>query len=328
MERIPFRHTVLFLGILLLTAMLFACTDSPPIVKNVNIDTFQGPQLHVVSFNMLHPGPFGAFSEFDGQADATFNDRLHILRDEILALMPDVVILQEVSDTGPCRYENVLFSLVDELNNALAATGVSYNSVYSMSNGDPIGITNFEEGNGILSRYEILEAEKTIYQVQFWTIIRESRSALRVTLRGALGNIDVIGTHLNGSPAADNVTELVEVIIPMRGNDNPIIVAGDYNSSPDSEAVQNMLDGGFIDTWDMANPGEDGFTCGRESLTDPNDMQTERIDYLFVSDENSVVSSGPFLDEAVYIDHGPGESWLFASDHTGIYSVVVPAGYE
>jgi len=277
---------------------------------------------------MLHPGPFGAFSEFDGQADATFNDRLAILRDEILALMPDVVILQEVSDTGPCRYGNVLFSLVDDLNNALAATGISYNSVYSMSNGDPIGITNFEEGNGILSRYEILDAEKTIYQVQSWTIIRESRSALRVTLRGALGNIDIVGTHLSGDVAADNVIELVEVIIPMRGNDNPIIVAGDYNSSPDFEAVQNMLGGGFTDTWDMANPGEDGFTCGRDSLTDPDAVQTKRIDYLFISDDSSVLSSELFLDEAVDIDPCPEESWLFASDHTGIYSIVVPAGYQ
>lgn len=291
-----------------------ACEAPLPEVRNVNAERFDGGGLKVISYNMLHPGPFGRWSEYDGDADRTMDARFELLTTTIVAARPDVVILQEGSDTGPGRYGNSVWNLVDAVNARLADDDISYNAAFSISNGDPIGLINFHDGNGILSRYEITDVERTIFRDQARSVIRQSRSALRVSLSGNDGNVDIIGLHLEGDIAADNIGELIADTLPNRTAPNPIIVAGDLNQTPESAAVTKMTNAGFADVWGLSHPAKDGFTSGRQSLHDPQQSQTKRIDFMFASPEIAVVSSELFLNDPI----DTGESWVYGSDHTGL----------
>jgi endonuclease/exonuclease/phosphatase family metal-dependent hydrolase len=232
------------------------------------------------------------------------------------------VILQEVSDTG-YRDGNVVLRLQERLN-LLLAGDVAYSAVYARSNADPTGLTGFEEGNGLLSRFEILDVEVWQFRDQAVTVIPQQRRGLKVTLRGNEGDLDVVGLHLDGRVAAANVAELVDERLPARARPLPVVIAGDFNSPPESDAIRAMRAAGYVDVWQQANPGRDGPTSHHEPLTDPQSSATRRIDYVFVSPDVEVVRAALFMQRAVPIRAGEQTRWLWGSDHTGIFAVLRP----
>lgn len=307
--------SVLHLLLILVLALLAGCDRPPVVVDHVSREAFVGPELTIIDYNVLHGGPLGV-----GEAARTLDDRLEALAQYLAAMHPDVVILQEISDTG-YRNGNVVLRLQKRINE-LVVGEIAYSAVYARSNADPVGITGFEEGNGLLSRFEILDVDVWEFREQAVTVIEERRRALRVTLRGVDGNIDVVGLHLDGGVAAANVAELVDELLPARGIDPPTIVAGDFNSVPEDDAVQRMLAAGFLDVWAMTNPEHAGYTSHHDPLNDPKSRATRRIDYVFVSQDFEVVRAIPFMNVAVPMGTGEDRSWLWVSDHTGIYTVV------
>jgi endonuclease/exonuclease/phosphatase family metal-dependent hydrolase len=303
------------------------CNDTDGIIQNVNGSAFAGPGFTVVTFNMLHG--FG-----DAVNDATLDDRLDILAQEIIAAQPDAVLLQEASVTMPAKHCNVIETLATRVNEEL-----SYNSVYARANGSA-DLIGFEEGSAVLSRHEIIDAEVHVYTYNA-TSLPETRIALRVTIRGDGGkNIDLLGTHLTnledmvGDDLARTLQarELVQDIIPGRPNSNPVVVGGDFNDPPGSDTYLELTGAGlFEDLFASENPGVDGFTSfgGGFDITDPAEEAVKRIDYLFMMDgSGSVTGSELFLDAARDIDPDPGnESWLWASDHIGVKATFQPSGY-
>ena len=222
------------------------------------------------------------------------------------------------------------------MNTALSTEGKSYNRVYARSNGSA-DLIGFEEGSAVLSLYEILSSDATIYQHNPSTL-PDFRIALRATLRGSAGNIDLFGTHLTNREDMEGAElvrtlqarELAEVIIPGRGNANPVVVGGDFNDPPGTDTIVEMTDAGAVDMFADRNPGVPGYTSfgGSFDITDPTEEPYKRIDYLFFIDEGGeITGSDQFLDTARDIDPGPGESWLWASDHIGVRATFRPSGY-
>ncbi len=305
------------------------CNDRANVIQNVNDHAFSGPTFTVVTYNMLHG--FG-----DEINDATLDDRLGILAQEITDTVPDAVVLQEASVTAPEAHCNVVETLVDLVNAEIAGQGKSYNMIYAKANGAGDFI-NFEEGSAVISLYEILSSDLHVYTNNA-TTLPEFRIALRVTVRGDAGNIDLFGTHLTNledTVGPDLVRtlqarELAEVIIPGRGNTNPVVVGGDFNDPPGSATILEMTDEGAVDMFEDQNPGDPGYTSfpGDFDITDPFEVADERIDYLFMLDPGGVINDSLlFLDAARDIDPGPGESWLWGSDHIGVAATFRPSGY-
>jgi endonuclease/exonuclease/phosphatase family metal-dependent hydrolase len=107
-------------------------------------------------------------------------------------------------------------------------------------------------------------------------------------------------------------------------------VGGDFNDPPGTETIVEMTDSGAVDMFAHQNPGAPGYTSfgGSFDITDPTEEPVKRIDYLFLIDEGGVITgSERFLDMAMDIDPGPGESWLWASDHVGVRATFRPSGY-
>ncbi len=305
------------------------CNDMDRVIQNVNDRAFAGPEFTVVTFNLLHG--FG-----DAVNDATLDDRLDIVAQEVIANRPDAVLFQEASVTFPEAHCNVIETLASLVNTALEGEAESYNWVYARANGfsDLIG---FEEGSAVLSLYEILSSDVYIY-THNPSSLPEFRIALRVTLRGQSGNIDLFGTHLTNREDTEGselvrtlqARELAEVLIPGRGNANPVVVGGDFNDPPGTETIAEMTDAGAVDMFADRNPGVPGYTSfGKPfDITDPAEEPDKRIDYLFLIDEGGeITGSEPFLDTARDIDPGPEEAWLWASDHVGVRAAFRPSGY-
>lgn len=308
-----------------LALFLSGCDNSIPTVVNVNDDAFAGGQLNVINYNMLHPGPIAGK---DNIADTTMQARFELLVAQIVAEKPDLLLLQEASDTGKRRFGNIVDELRIAVNIELNRESISYNSAWLVGNKDPTGITGFSEGEAILSRYKITNESAYTYEAQAVTVIKEKRRALLATIQGDPTNIDVVVVHLKGDFADQQIKEVLGLIEPSLSIDKTTIIAGDFNQSPSTVTIgTTMANSSFSEMWGSIYPGDDGFTSMPGDVTQPTNVGHERIDYIFVSEGTQMDAVELFLGEAINIGSLENENWLWGSDHIGLKGLITPAGF-
>ncbi len=260
----------------------------------------EGP-LRVLSFNVLHDFP--RFRHLRA--------RLAHITAAIRELDPDVVCLQEV----PWRWGSTAQRLAKEL-------GLNY--VYVRANGNRWAIL-FEEGEAILSRYPLREADFLELEPQAGFFQR--RMVLRATADTPWGAVRVFATHLtHDNPAANRgqAASLASFVATSGGG--PAVVAGDFNAGEDAPQIQ-ALD--WVDTYREVHRDQPGYTCCVDDLIGgPDQVLKERIDYLFLvlgtgqtdasANKARVVSSRRVLDKPFRTTEG----WLWPSDHAGVLSEI------
>lgn len=132
-------------------------------------------------------------------------------------------------------------------------------------------------GNAILTKFPIKDKKNTHYKMLHPD---EQRGVLQVLLNVRGRKLLFMNTHIDYRPDdAERLTNVEELksIVADAGK-TPVIICGDFNSSPGSRTHKKMK--GFLsDTWELVGHG-DGFSF---SAADPK----SRIDYLFIS-ENSI----------------------------------------
>ena len=295
-------------------------TPQDPVIVNVETgNAFDSSEIVVVDYNMLHPGPIGTGE--NEQQSSTADARLELLAAAIAISEPDVVLLQEVAVVAERRGGHMLDRLRDSVNARLSGTSTVYNSLYNQSNISPV-LINFADGNAALTKYEVRSAETIIFEAQARTGgIIETRTALRVTISGANGDLDFISCHLKGD-FADEQTE--QILAHFRGP-NPLIIAGDFNVTPSSPAYARITSGGFVDTYVVAN-GVSDYTSDVDDIELQFANPTQTIDYIFAKGYAEVISSALFMEEAVIVGTSP-DKWLWGSDHIGVITLAVPNGY-
>ncbi len=187
----------------------------------------------------------------------------------------DLVALQE-SDTA--RFTSANLDLVGYLASTLG---------YSYYYGPPTREQSF--GIALLSRYDILEAS-----YELLTSTEDKRSLLEARIDVGGETVWVFVTHL-AQGAQDRQVQAQEVLLRMSQAGGQHILAGDFNSCPSglcegdsgpADNVYEMLTTSYDDVWTEAGfAAEDsaGFTY---SASNP----LRRIDYIFVSDEVSVLA--------------------------------------
>lgn len=107
-----------------------------------------------------------------------------------------------------------------------------------------------------------------------------------------------IDTHLDpaeGSARTQEVAHLIDVFRDQAASHEPVVVGGDFNSTPDDPVLAPLKAAGLRDAW---------IECGEGSgVTYPADKPVKRIDYLFLSGDLHCAKA-EVVDSAVS-DHRP-----------------------
>ncbi|HEX9828797.1 MAG TPA: endonuclease/exonuclease/phosphatase family protein [Bacteroidota bacterium] len=177
----------------------------------------------------------------------------------------DIVALQEI-DRWTERTKKI-----DIMNELVDLTEMTY------AFGKTIDFQGGEYGNGVLTRFPILEERNVLYTMtRPITQEGEQRGAMQLVLDIRGQEIVLMNTHLDHSDDDAERMASATVLLEMAQSNatRPILICGDINDIPDSRTVSIVTEY-FSDSWEISGAGE-GFTY-------PASQPVKRIDYIFVS---------------------------------------------
>jgi endonuclease/exonuclease/phosphatase family metal-dependent hydrolase len=293
-------------------SMLFAsglliCLSNEGSLAGVEADV---RPLRVVTYNLLHDGPGSGFLN----GDTHLEERLEMAIRELQALDPDIVAVQEASDTR--RHGNV----PDRLAHALGFHVVFAPATEHLFGVGPldqlvVGLLGFKEGSAILSRFPIVTSQ--VYELPRCTSWIDRRILLRAELMTAWGPLQMFSTHT--ALGDDCQVERVGDIVRDRRGAGPSLLVGDFNMPDTSKELTRLRgDGGFVDAFRVANPEAWGPTVWQRIHAQDSTV-SRRVDFIWLlnGDESTVTvrSSRIVLDRPGQLSDG---SVLWPSDHYGV----------
>jgi endonuclease/exonuclease/phosphatase family metal-dependent hydrolase len=272
----------------------------------------QADTVRVVTFNLLHGGPW---SGLIGNG-ADLNERLELVVEQIAALRPDVVALQEASVGG--KRGNV----AERLGRAL---GIE--RIHAPTTSQVFGIgwldrtitsaIRFNEGPAVLSRFPIVGSE--IVALPRCANRLFPRVLLRVEVRTPHGPLDFYSTHTSRD---DCQLRRVAELVGARRGPLPAIVAGDFNTRENADAYVELLGAGFVDAFRAVNPDAAGPTS-RQQVDAVRSTVSRRIDFVFVVPG---ANGAPRVRESRVVLDVPRRradgTTLWPSDHYGVLAVI------
>jgi endonuclease/exonuclease/phosphatase family metal-dependent hydrolase len=269
-----------------------------------------GRPLRVVTYNLLHDGAGSGF--VDGRTH--LEERLEMTIQELKALDPDIIAVQEASDSR--LHGNVAERL---------ATALGFHVVFAPATEHIFGlrpldwlvvrVMGFKEGSAILSRFPI--AASAAYELPRCKKRLEPRIMLHATLSTTRGPIDVFSAH-TGRGDECQIARVGE-IVRDRLSAGPSLLMGDFNTAETSQVMVTLRnEAGFIDAFRAANPETNGPTVWQR-IDSLEPTVSRRVDFVFLvngrSSKASVRSSRVVLDRPRQFPDG---SALWPSDHHGV----------
>lgn len=270
-----------------------------------------------VTFNLLHGG---ASSGLVGDGEQ-LEQRLEIATDELRALAPDVIALQEASETW--GRGNVAARLGARL---------GMHHVYAPATSRVFGIgwlgsvvttlMNFSEGSAILSRYPIVGTE--VYDLPRCQRRLDPRIALRAELATPSGSLYVFSTHTTRDDC--QVRRVIE-LARRYASRLPAIVMGDLNTADTSPVMSEVAtQPGVVDAFKLGNGRTPGYTVWQR-VTASEPMAFRRVDYIFIvsarNEPAHVLASRVVLASPRRLPDG---QTLWPSDHYGVLARIDLAG--
>ncbi len=212
----------------------------------------------------------------------------------IRAANPDIVALQEIdrfwSRSGAVDQPAVLAEMLD----MEPCFGANQHHGPDEHGGD-----NHEYGTLILSRHPVLICQNTLLPTPGgW----EQRGLLgaRIAVEG-IGEVSIVNTHLQ-TGREDAEEEAVRqreeqaraIADRVRQIGIPLVLMGDFNANPEDPELESLFTAGtgLQEAWAVAGDDADGFTCPADPDGDPEN----RIDYVFVSRDFTVVRAKVIVD--------------------------------
>jgi endonuclease/exonuclease/phosphatase family metal-dependent hydrolase len=277
----------------------------------------RGGSLTVLSFNVLHGGPWSGFAG-DGQQ---LERRMDLVAHELAALRPDIIALQEAVVSR--RLGDVTERLARGLGfyhvHTPATTRVFGDGILSRL---VIGALGFREGPAILSRFPIVEWD--VFELPRCARYLDPRVLLRARLATPWGLLDVFSTHTSHD---DCQARRVATLVGQRRNGLPSILMGDFNFGETSPTIRAMTEeAGFVDVYRRANPDGLGAT-GWQRIDAEWPMARRRLDYIFLVPGLEV--PGEVLGSRIVLNTPhrlPDGRTLWPSDHYGVLAeLALPA---
>jgi endonuclease/exonuclease/phosphatase (EEP) superfamily protein YafD len=143
-------------------------------------------------------------------------------------------------------------------------------------------------GNAILSRVALSEQDAT----KFASTENLKRGAVRAQVQTPAGVLWVYGTHLDNPSGAGAVRrEQVDELLRYIGENQPSILGGDLNATPNSDVLAALRAAGFSDFAALLGPGATTSEDGK------------RIDYLLLRGRVTVAET--LIPDVWASDHKP-----------------------
>lgn len=324
-------------------------------VMTQNMDA--GTDLKFVIGELLgyFPPRVGVELTFGEILSAGIPQRAELLARAVAARKPELLALQEATlwRTGATveTATTVVFDQLQLLLTDLAAAGVPYDIVAVNTLTDVAlpklsgGAVRFTDRDVLLVRadlnrpaFYLSNVQANLYSAPYSIgAIPVERGYISAVVHRHNRQFRLFATHLQGPEAADpraalvQAAETTELIGQMQRSDQPVVLAGDFNSDaiygtngpgPDNSATVSMIEGaGYADTWAEEGAGQ-GPTWPfylEDNYPPPFDKPAapfERIDLIFASQGMRVAS----VEHVVVPGSGSGEP-LYASDHAGVLAV-------
>ena len=217
-------------------------------------------------------------------------ERRPVLREAILQLDADVLLLQEANVPG----------LLESL-------------PYPARHHFP------EAGLAILSRFPILSGREVRYRAISALEPHLTRGALIAEMDTGSVRFQVVTTHLawkadDGAARLAQAEELLELAAALP---DPVLIGGDLNAPPTDPPPQRMVAAGFSDLYARLASNDPGITWDNRNLFIRSHsvlFPDRRIDYLFLRNR----SSGFVPARCEVVCRTPAAEGLYPSDHYGV----------
>lgn len=304
--------------------------------------------------------PMAVAEVFQTMQYTNFVERAETIADEIQRYRPHLIGLQEVSTIriqspgdflmgNPTPAESVVYDYIAILQASLAARGLNYQAAVTVTNADvelPMLAGQAPDGTPILNDVRLTDhdvilvrddvvatrplAQNFTYNVEMpigGASLEFTRGYVAVDVEVKGESYRFVSTHLEvgGEPGSDfamlQATQMQELLSVLSYESKPVILVGDFNSSPEDAIGQpysQAIAAGYTDIWTQRKKPAEGFTCCfNEAVDDPDAELYERIDHIFLLPQGkdikkiSVKVTG---DDPV--DMTPGGLW--PSDHSGV----------
>ena len=282
-----------------------------PIVDAVAAEPADRPTpLRVVTYNLLHDGAGSGF--LDGRTH--LEERLDMAIRELKALDPDIVALQEASDSR--RHGSVPERLAKALGFHVVFEAATEH-VFGLAPLDwlLVAVMGFREGSAILSRFPITSSG--VHRLPRCTKWLEPRILLETTISTMSGPLRVYSTHTGRGDECQ--LERVGEIVRDRQGDGVSMLMGDFNTPETSKAITILRsDASFIDAFRTVNPDIDGPTVWQR-IDSPEPTASRRVDFILLlngqTSKASVRSSRLVFNKPGRLSDG---RVLWPSDHYGV----------
>ena len=323
-----------------MTRNLYLGANLDPAFRAASVPELLAATAHI--FSVVHQTDFPA--------------RAKALAREIVDADPVLLGLQEAAVwySGPINQpapaSTVEYDFIAILRQELAALGAPYDLVRAQPEADleaPAGAPYFKDIR-LLQQDAILVKAGSGDEVSL-TNPQSANFAAKLVLTTGIGqrfvvnrgweSVDAVvnkrsfrfvNTHLEAFDPFIRVQQAQELLAesgPVGSATGAVILVGDLNSSPDLPVPDNRLafqvltDGGLVDTWAVANPGDRGYTAGlSELLNEPTPVLEHRVDHVMTSAGVGVVASRIY---GIDPDNRTATG-LWPSDHAGVAATLTP----
>jgi len=221
--------------------------------------------------------------------------RRALVEEAVRTERPDIIALQAVAKHADVEGG---VDAATQLAQGLADYGdVSYHTAARFDDGR-------EEGMAFLSRYGILSVRTHVLSHRDASEDPSKRVFLHGTFDAPSGPLHVFNAHFSweAAQARDNVTEALAQLSWAEG---PAVLAGDFNQTPDGDALGRFQSAGWTDAWAAVQPRDDGFTFFEGGAL------SKRTNYVLVN-----APLAPRLRDARVILHDGGS--VRAGRHAGV----------
>jgi endonuclease/exonuclease/phosphatase family metal-dependent hydrolase len=300
-----------------LTAILLLCSP----VTHAEEGRGDSPPLRVLTYNLLHDGAWSGFFE----SGTHLKERLDISIQELKRLQPDIIALQEASDSR--KHGNVPQQIADALGYQMVFAPAT-ERVFGLGFIDRLILSavGFKEGPAILSRHPIIASE--IYDLPRCQRKLDPRILLRAEIETPGGPTQVFSAHTSKGDDCQ-LQRVGELVREHRGTGRAILM-GDLNTGEQSPVLTEwQKESGFIDVFRVANPGVPGGTVW-QNIQVEWPTADRRVDFIFLLYGNTNGSSVVRSSRLVFDQPGrlPNGDALWPSDHRGVLAEIgtAPSG--